>query len=72
MWLKPSLSNLIVSKAQHHNPDLMYYIVDQAGDTFDRRALNWLAQWAQSTKANVLYRIGGETTKTGSPEFMNI
>lgn len=72
MWLKPSLANIIISKQQHHNPDLTYYIVDQAGDTFDRRALNWLLEWAKSSNANVMYRIGDETTKTGSPEFMSI
>lgn len=72
MWLKPSLANIIITKKQHSDSELTYYIADQAGDTFDSRALNWLVQWAQSTNTNIEFRIGGEITKTGSPEFVSL
>lgn len=68
MWLKPSLSNLIISKRESQN--IAYWVVDQAGAAFDQRALNWLIDWATSTNANVEYRLNGEVNRVGSPEFM--
>jgi hypothetical protein len=70
MWLKPSLANLVISNRNDEERGVRYYIVDQAGDTFDQRALNWVTQWATDTNVNVEYRINGDVRRVGAPEFV--
>ena len=67
MWMKPSLVNIIITK----EPDKDYWVINQAGDRFDQRALDWLVKWAKSTSSNIEYRVNGEVKRTGSPEFVN-
>jgi len=71
MWMKPSLSNLLITRKDDEERKLSYYIVDQAGDTFDDRALRWLVAWAADTKANIEYRVNGELKRVGSPGFVD-
>jgi len=70
MWMKPSLANVIITKKDDEERKVSYYIVDQAGETFDARALRWLAAWATDTQSNIEYRLNGEVKRLGSPEFV--
>jgi hypothetical protein len=70
MWMKPSQVNGIITKQK--NQDISYYAVEQAGEVFDARALDWLLAWATSTQTNLQYRLNGETKRIGSPEFMRM
>jgi hypothetical protein len=72
MWMKPSLANLIITRIERHQSQgsHRYYVVDQAGDAFDPRALNWLLNWAASTQTNLECRLNGNVQRIGSPEFM--
>jgi hypothetical protein len=72
MWMKPSLVNMIISKRVIEEHHLSYYVIDHGGESFDPRALAWLHHWAASTRSNVEYRLNGETTRTGSPEFVDM
>lgn len=69
MWMKPSLSNLLISKRMDEASNASYYVVDTTGDHYDSRALAWIERWAIETNANVEYRVGGEIRRSGSPLF---
>ncbi|HEX4511473.1 MAG TPA: hypothetical protein VH328_15405 [Burkholderiaceae bacterium] len=71
MWMKPSLANVILTKREDAQSKAAYYIADQAGDTFDVRALQWLLDWAKESGANLEYRLNGEVKRLGAPEFVN-
>jgi hypothetical protein len=62
--------NVIITKRDNNESNVSYYIIDQAGDSFDQRALNWLITWATSTNTNIECRLGGEVRRIGSPEFV--
>jgi hypothetical protein len=70
MWMKPHLVNVIITKRQNTERNIWYYIVDQAGDSFDQRALNWLISWATSTNTDIEFRLDGEVRRIGSSEFV--
>jgi hypothetical protein len=72
MWMKPSLVNVIITKLTNDARAISYYVAEQAGDTFDPRALNWLIRWAESNHANLECRLGGAVTRIGSPEFLGM
>jgi hypothetical protein len=69
MWMKPSLSNLLISNRTDEASSASYYIVDVTGEQHDPRALAWLERWAAETGSNVEYRLGGEIRRSGSPAF---
>jgi hypothetical protein len=71
MWMKPSLSNVIITRREDEASKLPYYIADVAGEAFDGRAATWLLQWAAETKVNLEYRLNGEVQRLGAPEFVN-
>lgn len=69
MWMKPNLVNILITRQEDRDRHLSYYVIDQTGDTFDPRALNWLIEWATSTRSNIECRLNGETRRIGSPAF---
>lgn len=69
MWMRPNLSNLIISQKLDGPTQLCYYVVDPAGD-HDPRALAWIKRWATETEANVEYRVEGEIRRQGAPAFV--
>lgn len=70
MWTKPHLSNILITKRKDDKSDLFYYVVDQAGATFDPRALTWLERWARDSGANVEFRLNGDVLRVGAREFV--
>ncbi len=70
MWMKPNLVNVIITKRENKERKISYYVIDQAGDGFDQKALNWLVGWATRTNSNIECCFGGEVKRIGSPEFV--
>lgn len=68
-WIKPSLTNVIISKKVPENKELTYYDVTECGTKIDSVVLNWIIQWAISTGTNLVYSVNGVRYILGNPEF---
>ena len=67
-WMKPSLSNAIITKREFEN--IVYYEIIEAGGSLDAKVLSWLVHWSLNTNNNILYQIDKGTNKIGSQEFL--
>lgn len=74
-WMKPSLSDVIITKASVRVPSesgmkvVEYYDVIEAGKKIDSSVLNWLLHWALDTGINVAYELDGRVHFVGDEEF---
>ena len=74
-WMKPNLSNVVISKRFAHVPtqDGMrrfdYYDAIEAGNKMDSSVLNWLLRWAIDSKINLVYEVDGHPHALGDEEF---
>jgi hypothetical protein len=68
MWMRPDLSNVIVTKRQNNN--IEYYEIIECGKKLDSSVLSWFIQWAFTTRKNLVYQIDGGYNKIGSKEFL--
>ena len=70
MWMKPNLSNVIVTEKVHPvNPTLTYFDVTETGQRIDSNILNWIIHWALRNKKNIIYEIDSKKHVLGSAEF---
>lgn len=70
MWMKPSLSGVIISEKVHStNPSLSYFDITEAGKKIDSTILNWIIHWALGKKINLIYEIDGKMHRLGNKEF---
>jgi hypothetical protein len=70
MWMKPDVSNVIVTKKTHPtDPSLTYYDVTETGETMDSRILNWLVHWTYRNQYNLIYSLSGKKYVLGSSDF---
>jgi len=70
MWMKPSVSNVIVTKKTHPtDPSLTYYDVTETDEQMDSRILNWLVHWIYRNQYNLIYSLSGKKYVLGSPDF---
>lgn len=70
-WLKPNLSNVIITKRVPNDANLTYYDVIETGTKIDSTVLNWIILWALRENINLLYHVGGEAHCLGSEHFYN-
>ena len=70
MWMKPDISNIIITKRTHEYID--FYEIIEAGGIISAKTLNWLIQWALDHKINLLYFVEGGLNRIGSKEFLEI
>jgi hypothetical protein len=70
MWMKPHLSNLIITKRNDDRTRLPYYVVDVAGAAVDPRAVNWLETWSAKSGENVEFHLNGDVRRVGAPDFV--
>lgn len=68
-WLKPNISNVIVTKKETEDKSLNYYEIIETGKTIKSPVLNWFIHWALKTKSNIIYQVQGQMHKLGSAEF---
>lgn len=71
-WLKPNLTNVIISKKVPENKNLTYYDVIEAGGKIDSEVLNWIIRWAlsQPITKNLIYSVNGNKYVLGTTEFI--
>lgn len=71
MWMKPNLSNVIVSQKgfQKDGKDFHYYEVIEAGKKIESEVLNWIIHWALGSGINIVYEVAGNKFIFGEPEF---
>jgi len=70
MWMKPSLSGVIVSEKVHQtDKNLSYFDITETGKKIDSTILNWIIHWALGTKKNIIYEVDGKMHRLGSKEF---
>ena len=68
-WLKPSLTNVIISKKVPDNKNLIYYDVTETGVKIDSVVLNWIIQWAIANSKNIIYTVDSKKYMIGTLEF---
>jgi hypothetical protein len=72
-WMKPDLSNVIISKrierSNKLNKNIEFYQISEAGSRIDVGILNWVIHWAIQNNLNITYQIDGKFHTLGSPEF---
>jgi hypothetical protein len=77
-WLKPNLSNTIITKRSTRIPTeegmktITYYDVIEAGDKLDSSVLNWLLHWAIDNKLNIAYELEGKVHVVGDDDFKRL
>jgi hypothetical protein len=71
-WLKPNISNVIVTKREIENKSISYYEIVETGKLMKSPILNWFVHWALKTKSNIIYSIQGKMHKLGSAEFNSV
>ena len=77
-WLKPNLSNTIITKRSTRIPaeggmkTITYYDVIEAGSKLDSSVLNWLLHWAIDNKLNVAYELEGKVHVVGEEDFKGL
>lgn len=70
MWMKPSLSGVIISEKVHSsNPNLTYFDITETGSKIDSKVLNWVIHWALRNKRNLIYEVDGKQHILGNNEF---
>jgi uncharacterized cysteine cluster protein YcgN (CxxCxxCC family) len=67
MWMKPSLSNVLVTKK---TGKIEHYQAIEAVSKMDSAVLNWLILWAIRTGNNLTYFVDGGPNRIGSQEFV--
>lgn len=68
-WMKPNLSNIIISKKTIKDTKIEYYEVVEAGSKIDSSILNWLVHWALRTGNNLIYEVEGKTYTLANAEL---
>jgi len=72
MWMKPSVSGVIVTRRVVEGSGVLYYTVLEAGRKIESSVLNWVVQWALGTQSNIHYEVGGKSYMIGSSEFISL
>ncbi len=70
MWMRPDLANIIVTERTKDN--VVYYDIEEAGQTIQSHILNWLTGWAIGNGKNIKYKVSGGINKIGSKQFMEL
>lgn len=68
-WLKPSMSNVLISKRK--SGDTEYWRVSEAGAKITVEALSWVFMHCLSKNVNFIYNIGDGHYRFGSKEFLS-
>lgn len=68
-WLKPNLTNAIITKKKIDDTELTYYEVSEAGSKMDSSVLHWIFMWALRTQTSIMYQIEGKFHTLASPEL---
>jgi hypothetical protein len=70
-WMKPSLSNVIISYKPHPTDDsLSYYDVAEHSKKMDSVVLNWILHWAMGNSKNLIYEVDGKLYTIGNEMFL--
>lgn len=71
MWMKPNISNVIITNREVENGGNVYRYVDiiEAGSRMDVDVLNWLFHWVMTKGVNVRYEVSGNKFILGDPTF---
>ena len=78
MWMKPNLSNVIMTKLSTRAPTdegmrtIEYYDIIEAGSKLDAVVLNWLINWAIDNKLNIAYELDGKVHAMGDSKFKEL
>ena len=70
-WLKPHLSNVIITKKVPDDVKLTHYTVVETGVKMDATVLNWIILWSIRENINLIYCIDGEKHCLGDEHFYN-
>lgn len=72
-WLKPDISNVIISKRIENSKilgkNIEYYHIIEAGSKIDAGTLNWIIHWAIQKELNIAYQIDSKFHILGTPDF---
>jgi hypothetical protein len=68
MWMRPDMSNALITRRQHEN--LEFFEVTECGKKMDASVLSWLVIWALNNGKNLKYQIAGGWNRIGTKEFM--
>jgi len=68
-WLKPNLSNVIITKKTIEDTDISYYQAVEAGSKMDASVLHWFMMFALRTGTCIMYEIEGKSHTLASPQF---
>lgn len=68
-WLKPNMSNVVVTKKTIDDTDLTYYEVSEAGSKIDSSVLHWFFMWALRTQTSMMYQIDGKFHTLATPQL---
>lgn len=77
-WMKPSLSNVIITKRSTLVPTsdgmkkIDYYDAVEAGCKIDSSVLNWLIHWALDKGVNLSYEVDGKIHAVGEWQFKRL
>jgi uncharacterized cysteine cluster protein YcgN (CxxCxxCC family) len=70
-WLKPSYSDVIISKRVYgKNADQFYWDVTECGKTISSVVLNWIFIHTMNNHINVSYMVNGMKYNRGSQDFL--
>jgi len=70
-WMKPTLSNVVISHKKHPTDDtLSYYDVMEHSKKMDSVVLNWVLRWALGNGKNIIYEVDGKLYTIGNPQFL--
>lgn len=68
-WLKPNLSNIIITKKTIDGNDLTYYEIVEAGARLDTAVLQWIFMWALKTQTSIMYQLDGKFHTMATPQL---
>lgn len=68
-WMKPNLSNVIITRKTTPDDKLTYCEVVETGRLIESTTLNWIIHWALQNKVNIVYEVQGQMYKLGNAEF---
>lgn len=74
LWMKPNLSNVIITLRSivNNNKEYFYYDVIETGKKMESEVLNWIIHWALSSNINIRYEVCGNRFIFAQPEVAEI
>jgi hypothetical protein len=68
-WLKPNISNVIITKKTIDDTELTYYEIVEAGARLDAAVLQWIFMWALKTQTSIMYQLDGKFHTLATPQL---